>query len=259
MQHMGKKPWAPTSSVLSPARWNPFSNYSRGTCGNTCVLFAVLGFQNGTGKKEVKKWATVQISEHLHWWNSASGITHADRPSSRLHNLHRKRKRRLRLASYLIRVVTFNGTAVILNKSAERRRKERGKFALSGKGRLSRAGKANEIVLSEFLPSTSSMAKSTAVIKKSFCSSWGQLHRWTRSDGLNAVVKCSGEWRDGAAAERRTLAVCARTDAHRQGERERRISEEWDSGYEPAWRVKYKMHKSYKCQIYVTFSSEYSW
>lgn len=166
MQHMSKKPFGPISSVHSHAKWKPFLNYSRGKCGKMCFSFAELSFRNRTGKQEFKKWATTLIPEHLHWWNSASGITHRDRHSSRLHNLHRKRKRHPSLISYLRTAVTFNGTAVILNKSADLRRKERRKFALSGKGRLRRAGKANEMLLSEVLPSTSSMVRSTVIIQR---------------------------------------------------------------------------------------------
>lgn len=153
----------------------------------------------------------------------------------------------------------LNATAASLNEAAERKKK----VCVIGKGRLSRPGEANEIALGELLPSTSSMARSTVIIQRVSAQVGGQQHRWPRSDRLNAIVKRAGEWRDGAEAD---WSVCARTDAHRQGGRKRqreaeraegRERERYFCGYEPVrvWRVKHKMHKSYKSRIYVTFSS----
>lgn len=87
----------------------------------------------------------------------------------------------------------------------------------------------------------------------------GEQHRWARSDGLKAIVKCAGEWRDAAAAERRREGGCLRTHWRAQTGRERIFLDETGvTSLRVHDRCVKCTNKSYKCRIYVTSRSKES-
>lgn len=81
----------------------------------------------------------------------------------------------------------------------------------------------------------------------------GEQHRWARSDGLKAIVKCAGEWKDAAAVERRREGGCLRTHWRAQTGGERIFLDETGvTSLRVHARCVKCTNKSYKCQIYVT-------